>query len=282
MSELGKRRIFVIATDPFPALIKHVTSGRNPAKRLAKQLAVQQFEKFCAKAITEANLTFIHSKAVAERFKNVWSDRCTLLDPAQLNSSDLIENIDSKLLELPDRTRPLKLVSVAGESAVKGMDHLLKAVSKVRRLGQSIELDLVGQAATSDEVLALVRQHQLEPFVRILGQASLKSAFAIAHVYVAASLVPHADDALPIALANGLTPIIYQGGPMDSVLTSNDCGVVLPRGETDLLSQALLDAGRDRNRTAERMTRAFELAKTMTVETLHARRAKRAMECIKS
>ncbi|MGC4031245.1 MAG: hypothetical protein QM754_05795 [Tepidisphaeraceae bacterium] len=48
------KRIFVFAGDPLPGRERGVRSGHNPAKQLAKMLALRQFAAFCRSAVTEA------------------------------------------------------------------------------------------------------------------------------------------------------------------------------------------------------------------------------------
>jgi len=277
--ELGKKRIFVIATDPFPALQKAVNSGRNPAKRIAKQLAVQQFEKFCIKAVREASAVFTHSPDVVARFKNVWHDRCVFLPRPLLSLSEVTEKSPD---HFADVKRPLRLITHAHADATRGLDHLLKAVAKARRLAQAINIDLLGDV--SDEIVALVRSEKIEPYVRFLGNASPAPAFAQADVYVTASLVPTGDPHTPhtpLALAHALPVVAYAGGAFDERIKTHDAGIILPRGETDLLGQSLIDLSRNRPRLRTLSTNAITLARTLTFEHIHDLRAKLAMECVK-
>ncbi len=283
VSKLNKKRIFVFGSDPFPGLARHAASGRNPAKRIAKQLSVQRFEKFCGRAIRDANLVFAHSPALADRFRRAWSDRCHTFDPQPLARAEILADPTDRLARLSDKSRPLRLVSIGETSLTRGVDHLLRSLGKARRLSEKLELDLIGDLTASADLMDVLRSEKIGNAVRLRGVIDPVAAFDDADLFVASSLIPQNDPIIFLAAARALPIVTYQSGtPADALLESAGCAMVIPRGENDLLSQALLDLGRDRAKLVEMSKQAIRFASASTIDRVHERRAELAMQCVKS
>jgi glycosyltransferase involved in cell wall biosynthesis len=129
----------------------------------------------------------------------------------------------------------------------------------------------------------LLRSEKLEKAVRLRGVIDAKTAFDEADVYVASSLIPQNDPTIYLAAARGLPIVTYQSGSpaADAQLESAGCAVVVPRGENDLLSQALLDLARDRTKLVRMSKQAIEFATANTIDRVHEQRAELAMKCVK-
>lgn len=283
ISKLRKKRVFVFGSDPFPALAKAVTSGRNPAKRLAKQLGVRQFEKFCANAIKEADLVFTHTTAIADRFRKAWADHCHVFDQPPLTREQISRDLGARAARLSDNSKPVRLVSVGETSLTKGVDHLLRSLGKARRLSAKLELDLIGDLTQSADLMDVLRAEKLENAVRLRGRIDLTAAFDEADAFVASSLIPQNDPIIYTAAARGLPIVTYQSGSpaADAQLTSAGCAVVVERGDSLRLAQALLDLARDRTKLIEMSRQATEFAYASTIDAVHERRAELALKCVK-
>lgn len=283
IGKLKKKRIFVFGSDPFPALAKHAASGRNPAKRLGKQLNVQRFETFCARMIREADLVFTHAATVADRFARTWSDRCHVFDHPPLNREQIARDVAPRIARLKDAKSPIRLVSVGATALTGGVDHLLHSVAKARRLSANIELDLIGDLTQSADLMDVLRAEKLESAVRLRGVVEPTRLFDEADLFVASPLIPQNDPIIYLAAARGLPIVTYQSGSptADAQLTAAGCGVVVERGDSLRLAQTLLELSRDRARLMDMATQALEFAYASTIDRVHERRAELALQCVK-
>jgi glycosyltransferase involved in cell wall biosynthesis len=285
IGKLGKKRVFVFADDPFPALQRYAASGRNPAKRMAKSMNVRKLETFCARAIREADLVFAHTPTIAERFARSWSDRCHTFDPAPMMDAELAADLPARLKRVSDKHRPLRIFCAGDTHALRGVDHLLRGLAKARRLSAKIELDLAGDLIGSAELMNLLRAEKLEPAVRLHGPVAgerLTMLLDACDVCVIPSLVPGMNPMIYLAAARGLPIVTYQSGVADARLEAAGAGMIIPRGETAYLSQALLDLSRHRERVATLSTAAHAWASTLTIDAVHRQRAQLVKECLRS
>jgi glycosyltransferase involved in cell wall biosynthesis len=285
VKRLGRKTVFSFSTDPFPALARYASGGRNPAKRLAKSMAVGRLEHFCRRVISAADVVFAHDDAVVERFRAQWSPKCHLMHPSGLLDADLAlpETLDLREGRLHDKTQPLRVFCLGGAQLTRGVDHLLRAVAKARRLGAKIVVDLFGDLTQSADLMDVLRAEKCESAVRLRGLPSielLRPAMDECDLVAAAALVPGVDQGLELAMARGLGVVTYQRGASDRDLQSTNAAVVLPRGETNELAQTLLDLSNDRPRVAALGRAASTHAAAVTLDAVHRRRARLVKEAV--
>ena len=260
------KRLLLFGEDPFPARAKHAANGRNPAKRYGKSLALQRLGRFCQSAIGEAAATIAHSPAVADRFAAEWGTNCHVLPPGLIRDADLT----TAKPKPPART--LRIACVGREQAVAGVDHVLEAVARAKRLSAAIELDLVGDVTGSESLMNLIRDLGLEPVVRLHGYLSddrLPAVLDACDVFVSPTLVPTIDRLIYRAAARGLPIVSYGSGAADV----GRAGVLVPHGDATLLGEALLALSRDRERVRQMSSAALAWARESTLEAVHRRRA---------
>ena len=268
----GRKRVFVFANDPFPAMQAAITSGHNPAKRIGKKMALQRFEEFCRSDLKSADLIIAHSPAVVERFKNDWNNRCYVFDPAPLRDAQL---------STPERAtsagRPLRLIAVGDSLATAGLDHLIGAVAQARRLSANVELALLGNVSESEALTSLLRSESLEPVIRLLGNPTTPEAtakcFDEADILLAGGLIPRPFDTIFLAAARGLPMVGYAGQSPGDALSAAGGAVTVPRGEQRLLAAAVLDLSRDRDRIVKLSSAARAWASESTLDAVHRKRA---------
>ena len=267
---LTAKKVFVFASDPIPAREKHATSGRNPAKRLAKQLAVRQLETFCAKAIHDADVVFAQHPSVQQRFSKFWSGHCHTLFTTRL--PDSLTGVP----HTPDNRKPLRLLCFGSSTLTRGLDHLLRAIAKARRLSAKVELDLAGDLIGSADLMDLIRTEKLESAVRLHGVANpslTRQLIFAADVFISSSLIPSTDPIIFLAVARGLPIVTYQSGVLDDLLIQANAGLVVPRGETNMLAQVILDLSRDRARVETMSKQAIAWASASSLDAVHRDRA---------
>ncbi len=273
------KKIFVFSDDPIPAWQKYAASGRNPAKRLAKKVAMQQLEKFCNKAVRESDLVFAHHPEVEKRFAKSWSKHCHSFHPMKLRDQQIGKSRTSS-----DKNKPLRIVSMGSAGFTRGVDHLFKALAKARRLNAKIELDLAGDVIGSAELMNILRDQSLESHVRLHGrlpEGKLIELFDDCDLLAACELIPAFDPIIFLGLARGMPILTYQSGSLDESIIGRDAGMVVPRGETLHLAQALLDLAANRSRVVTMSKQAIAWARESTLDTIHRTRAGLAMDCVR-
>ncbi len=270
IEQTDAKRVLVFGSDPIPAWQRYAAAGRNLAKRIAKQMAVRQLETFCQTAMRDADLVFAGDSSVQQRFATSWNANCHTLFSHRLSESDI-------LTSPPTHTRDkLRLICFGSDHYTRGLDHLIRALAKARRLSAKIELDLVGDLLNSAEMMNLIRDEKLESNVRLLGKIDDAGQIALlddADLLVSSHLVPTRDPIIYLAAARGLPIVMYQGGVYHDHVVDSDLGQIVPRGEVNLLSQALLDLSRNRPRVQLMSANALAWAKTRSLDAMHRKRA---------
>lgn len=243
------KRIFVFAGDPLPGREKAITSGRNPAKILAKRMAVRTFAAFCRQAAREADAVFAHDPAVQKRFAKDWNDRCETFVASPIGDDALAtpKLIAARLKRLANPKSELNIIAIAGRGATAGVDHVTRAVEKIKRFGIAANL--------------------------VLSDAADAAAFDSADLFVAAPLVPTENASIYFAAARGLPILSYRAGAADALAEAAGAAACVERGEADRLSARLLDLARDRQTLSAMAAAARGWAATVTRDSVHRQRA---------
>ncbi len=279
LRKTGAKRFFLIGQDPIPAQERYAASGRNPAKRVAKQMAVRQLRAFCAKAIGQSDLVIAQDPAVALRFAKEWNPRChtlftTGLSDAQIGSA-----------RQKSEKQPLRIVAFASDQFTRGLDHLIRAFAKAKRLSARIELNLAGDLISSAQMMDLIRDERLDSVVRLHGKLTPDQSRDLmdrCDVLAISPLIPTADPMLAQALCRGLGVVMYASGTAnDAYLTDSGAGLLVPRGDVNMLAQSLLDLSRDRERFQKMSQSAIAWSRAVSLDALHRQRAKLAKSVVK-
>lgn len=279
---LTSKRVFVFAGDPLPGRRRAIVSGRNPAKRLAKGLAVRSFDTFCRQAVRESDLVFAHDPAVAKRFNRDWNDRCHTFARPPIGDADLAGPavLARRQKRLGDATRPLRLVTLGPPTATAGVDHLLQAVAKVRRLGVTAVLALAPGSAPPG-LAALRTELGLEGAVT-QDDGGVAASLDAGDLFVSAPLVPGENPAIFSAAARGLPIVSYWSGAADHEAADAGGLIGVDRGETDRLSSLLLELSRDRPKLAAMAESARGWAEGVTRDGVHRSRAALVRQAVQS
>lgn len=265
------RRVLQFHSDPIPEWEKYAASGRNPAKRLAKQLAVRQLETFCRKAIRQSDLVIAHHPSVACRFSREWSDHCHTI---------FTTGISEALIGVPRRADPAHPIRVFAEGSTRptrGLDHLIRAVAKAKRLTARIELHLAGDLQNAPDLIDLIRQENMESHVRLLGPVPphvYPKILDQADLLVATPLISFFDPIFNLAQARGLPMVTYQTGLPDEKSLDHGNGLVVPKGDIAMLAQVLIDLSKDRTKLARMSEKAIEQSHARSLEQAHRIKAR--------
>ncbi|MBI4538170.1 MAG: glycosyltransferase [Gemmatimonadetes bacterium] len=134
----------------------------------------------------------------------------------------------------------------------KGLAHALQAVARLREAALDFEFRVIGYGELYDEVLRLIRELTLERQVRLLGgvtHSGFRRHLLESHVLLAPSLTdPVTGDSeggaptvLIEAQATGLPVLSTHHADIPEVVQDGESGVLVPEGDVDGLSLALLD-----------------------------------------
>ena len=286
--KLKKKRIWIFdGADPFPRLELHASQEKHLLKRVAKKLAVRRFSRFCHDALRDADLVFAHNAAVAERFRDVWNDRCHQFDRSFVTDAILIsdEALQSRQQRLLDASTPLRLVVAGRQIAIKATDHVLRAMRQAIDRGARLELTVMGDGDDLPKFKALSSELGLDAIVRFVGTVPygqpLFDAWADAHVMVITNLTAEISRNVLLAMARGLPLITYANPGTDELIRANDAGILVPTGDIDALAQAFARAATDRQSLARFTASGLSVARKNTLDATHRRRARLAAALLK-
>lgn len=284
----GKKRIWVFdGADPFPRMHRDVGEESNPLKRLVKQNLMQRFEQFCRKAITEADLVFAHNQSVMMRFKSFWGKRCHLFDRSFVKQSFLInsEQAEQRQKNILDASQPLRLMTAGRQIAIKGTDHILKAMAIAVEQGANLELDVLGDGDGLASYRQLAKDLNLSDRVHFLGTIpygqELFERMQQAQVLMITNLTAEISRNVLLGMALGLPLVLYRNPGTDNLIEANDAGILVPCGDIGALAEALVRADRDRAYLAQLITNGIKVAKSQTLEMTHVHRAELAASCLR-
>jgi glycosyltransferase involved in cell wall biosynthesis len=280
-----RRRVVWVfdGADPFPRLELHAKQQKNPIKRMAQQWLVRRFAGVCRDAIGNADLVFAHNAAVVERFKDVWDPRrCHAFDRSFVTDETLIS--DAELAERQRRLRddfsPLRLVAAGRQIAIKGTDHVLRAMRQAIDRGTKLQLNVMGEGEDLQQFKSLSTELGLSDVVRFSGTVPygkpLLDAWEDEQVMMITNLTAEISRNVLLAMARGLAVIMYANPGTDELIKRSGAGILVPTGDVDALSRALEQAARNREQLVDMCSRGLELARANTLDATHRRRAELA------
>jgi glycosyltransferase involved in cell wall biosynthesis len=288
-AKFQKKRIWIFdGADPFPRLELHAREARNPLKRFFKKLAVANFEKFCRRAVSEADLVFAHNVAVVERFKDAWEPaRCHQFDRSFVTDANLLSDAElaDRQRKLLDDSQPLKLVAAGRQIAIKATDHVLRAMRAAIDRGARLELDVMGDGEDLAKFQQLAAELKLDGVVRFSGTVPygppLFDAWAKSHVMVITNLTAEISRNVLLAMARGLPLVMYSNPGTDALLRDSGAGTIVAVGDENALADALVRAASDRAALTDQAARGLAVARKNTLDATHRRRAQLAAQLMR-
>lgn len=141
---------------------------------------------------------------------------------------------------------PLHLVAVGRFAEQKGFGLLIRAFALAWRRNPALRLSLVGDGELRPQIEAMIRAEGMGQAVRLLGwqdEAGVRAAMESAHALV----TPSFAEGLPVVIMEAMAcarPVIatYIAGIPELVRPGQE-GWLVPAGDADALSGAMLQAG---------------------------------------
>jgi glycosyltransferase involved in cell wall biosynthesis len=282
----GKKRIWIFdGGDPFPQWRFAANQDKNIVKRQAKLWVIRRFESFLHNAIPEADLVFAHNNSVVTRFKNVWGAHCHQFDRSFVTDDLLLtpSAIAARREMLRDATQPLRMCAAGRQIAIKGTDHVLRAMKRAIDRGAKLQFEVLGDGEDLPRYKALATELGLDANVKFSGTIpygpKLFENWATQHVMVITNLTSEFSRNIVLGMARGL-PLITYTNPGDALVEANNAGFVVPMNDIEKLSDAMIEASTNRERLVELAAKGVELARERTLDRCHQRRAELAAECV--
>lgn len=134
----------------------------------------------------------------------------------------------------------------------KSLPTLLRALGRSIMACQELHLILVGNGPEYDSLKALVDELKIQDHVVFAGnQADVKPYLHAADIFVLPSETEGMSNALMEAMASGLPCIATPVGAGPQMLDFGKCGVLVPVGDVEAWSTALLDLAHNPERRRE-------------------------------
>ena len=141
-------------------------------------------------------------------------------------------------------TEEPRFCAVARLSGQKGIPLLVEAAARLKKEGYKFTVDVIGDGEMRDEIVDMIRQHNLEDTVKLAGWAN--SEDIVGHLLsVKAMVLPSFAEGLPVVIMEALAlerPVIVTAIAGTPELVNDDCGWLIPSGSVDALADALKSA----------------------------------------
>ena len=165
--------------------------------------------------------------------------------------------VDAAFLSQPitDVTEDHRLLFVGRLCEEKGVPFLVEAAARLRELGQSFELNIIGDGPLRPKIEALISKYQLQGIVNLLGfQSSQRIADELNRAR--ALILPSFAEGLPVVIMEALAvgrPVITTRIAGIPELVDEQCGWLVPPGDIDSLSTAIQDCFQSSSRRLSEM-----------------------------
>jgi len=145
----------------------------------------------------------------------------------------------------PSASRAPRIVTSRQLDPYYRTDLVVRAFAEIRRTGIDAELWIAGEGPERPRLEDMVRQLNLDGYVRFLGRLepeALARAYREASVY--ASMVPTdgVSSSLLEAMSSGLVPVVIDNEPNRSWVTSDRDGILVPAGDVSGMARGLISA----------------------------------------
>src|SRR5207244_757477 len=104
-----------------------------------------------------------------ERFRDVWNGRCHAFDRSFVTDEILISDLKSQISNLLDTSRPLRLICAGRQIRIKGTDHAIRAVAKLKAMNVPVELNIMGDGEDLPAFKHLAEELKLTDIVHFTG-----------------------------------------------------------------------------------------------------------------
>lgn len=137
-----------------------------------------------------------------------------------------------------------RFCAVARLSGQKGIPLLVESAARLKKEGYKFTVELIGDGEMRDQIVDMIRQHDVEDTVILAGWAN--SEDIVRHLMsVKAMVLPSFAEGLPVVIMEALAlerPVIVTAIAGTPELVNSDCGWLIPSGSIDALADAMKSA----------------------------------------
>lgn len=141
--------------------------------------------------------------------------------------------------------RPFRIVMVGRlDHPWKGQDLLIEAVSKLRKRGVDLQVDIIGEGKSRKLLEAQIRHLRLGNMVNLLGARSqdfLGEHLADYDLVVQPSRIEGFGLTVAEAMAAGVPVLVSDLEPLMETIDGGECGYSFPAEDTDALADSILN-----------------------------------------
>ncbi len=177
--------------------------------------------------------------------------------------------------------QPLRLLSVSGLTALKGLNFLVEAIRLLAAKGLGVEWWCVGDGPCRQSLEDLARSLEVSDRVRFLGYVpfgpELFQLYKEADMFVHPSLTEGVPNALLEAMAHSLPVVASAVGGIPGVITNGVHGVLVAPGRPELIADAISRLAQDHELVIRLRRGAYAKAHEYSADVL-MERAKQEIE----
>jgi len=221
-------------------------------------------------------VVLLKGKKMAADFASGRSNVKYILD-ASHSEENLIDDssLQSKLCELGDSSRPLRLTYFGRLTAYKGVDRCIQAVAMAKKAGANVQLDIIGSGEQLDSLRRLSTEYDADSFVRFLGGRPFNQQFFCFlyqyHLLLAAPLREDTPRSALDAMAAGVPYLAFDTYYYRELLESG-AGLTVAWLDVEAMAQAIVKLSRNRQQLMSMVEHSVEYARANTQEIWLERR----------
>lgn len=237
-SYAGGALVILKYIDPKIKRILTLQSGDLDDSRKQKQFFVKLFFKTIH--LSPHKITAISNFLAQRAIRFGFSKENVSITPNGVNMSEIPQNIKKE----NDR-----VICVARLSWEKGLNHLIKAWSEVKKNIPGAKLFLVGDGDKKTELEKLIKQLDISSSVFLLGRLGHKEVLeeiSRSEVFICPSLAEGLGNVFIEAQACGVPPIGTKVGGIPDVIQDGVNGLLIEPKNTEVISLALIKLLKDK------------------------------------
>lgn len=217
------------------------------------------------KRVMRRTFSFVRGKGPCDRLRHV-TDRLQPLISSTLEPEDLRVRVDYGLHD------PVRLLYVGYLKHMKGLEHIIDAVARLRGDGRNVELHLVGAGPEEGALRARAAERQIAAWVHFHGYVvmgpDLRRHYDEADLFVFASQSEGSPRVVLEAMAHSLPVISTPVGSVPELIEDGKRGLLVPFADADALAAAVVRMMDDPALRASCGRAAHEFARHITVDKL--------------
>jgi glycosyltransferase involved in cell wall biosynthesis len=248
---LHKKALFVVAEDFYDMLNwEWVRPTKNLFQKFRRQRALRILDKQVRKRVASASLTFLHTPAAVERYREFAANAVAIRQPVH-ELADVItpQDLADKCTQISSGL-PLKLVTACRMEPLKGIDFLLRAIALLKGWKIPVQATLYGSGKYLESYKLLAQNLGIAGIVDFPGTVApgpeLRQALGAAHIFLMPHLTSDFGRAFFDALAAGTPVIAFRSTASQDTVRHRVDGLIVPNAFVESLADGIAQFHADR------------------------------------